>query len=136
MTKGKSDKRAVVEIEGPDGDSDRSGDHLAGLLINDAYETVTSSRDSHGDAVENMTHIANGWTWYLRGMGLLGPDERIPPAVSARMMEIVKLSRASVGSIDVDHDRDVAGYAGIAGACEVAEGNATQEDLTEVQDGK
>ena len=108
---------------------DYSGDEIAGMLIHSAFEVVTDSRDTHGDAVENMEHIAEGWTWYLRAVGVLDEDESIPGPHAARMMELVKLSRTSIGTYDPDHDRDTAGYAGIATACEAARGNATLEEI-------
>lgn len=108
-----------------------SGDELAGRLIRDAYETVTAARDTHGDAVENTEHIADAWTWYLRGLGLLADDEEITGGDAGRMMMLLKISRAAVGEYDVDHDRDGAGYAGIAAASEVFRGNAEAGDLVE-----
>lgn len=110
--------------------TETDGDRLAGILIKDAHETVTADRDTHGDAVENMEHIGEAWTWYLRGMGLLEPDEMVTGADAARMMEMVKLSRTAVGTYDVDHDRDVCGYSGIAAACEVYRGTIDAADLT------
>lgn len=107
-----------------------SGDDMAGMLLEDVHGVVTSSRDTHGDAVENQSHIAEGWTWYLRGQGLLDDDQRVTGGDVGRMMPLVKMSRTAVGSYDVDHDRDVAGYAAIAAACEVADGNADLADLT------
>ncbi|MDS0258533.1 DUF6378 domain-containing protein [Haloarcula sp. S1CR25-12] len=106
-----------------------SGDALAGGLLEDTVDLVTESRDSHGDAVENQEHIAHAWAWYLRGHGLIGPEAELTGADVARMMQLVKLSRGAVGEYDVDHDRDVAGYAGIAAACETVDGNADVEEV-------
>jgi len=106
-----------------------SGDTDASRLLADVAELVNDDRDSHGDAVENQEHIADGWTWYLRGQDILGDGESLSGADVARMMELLKQSRACVGEYDIDHDRDVAGYAGIAAACEVAAGNADRDDL-------
>jgi nucleoside 2-deoxyribosyltransferase len=111
-----------------------SGDALAGRLLEDLRHLITAERDTHGDAVENQEHIAEAWTWYLRGHGLLAEDATVSGADVARLMELLKLSRGAVGETDLDHDRDVAGYAAIAAACEVAVGDAALDDLT-VADG-
>jgi len=100
-----------------------SGDELARRLAEDVATLLTDSRESHGDAVENQQHIADAWSWYL-GADVDGVDV-------ARMMELVKMSRAVVGDYDLDHDRDIAGYASIAAACAVAEGEADVEDIQE-----
>jgi hypothetical protein len=110
------------------------GDNAASTLLADVADLVSEDRDSHGDAVENQQHIAAGWTWYLRGQGLLNEDEAISGGDVARMMPLLKMSRACVGEYDVDHDRDVAGYAGIAAACEVADGNADADELEVAND--
>jgi hypothetical protein len=115
-------------------DSERvDGDALAATLLKDTAALVSQDRDTHGDAVENQSHIAAGWTWYLRGAGLLAADAELDGADVARMMTLVKHSRGAVGVYDVDHDRDVAGYAAIAAACEVAAGVADTADLQEVE---
>jgi len=109
-----------------DGGNDRkmpAGDTLAAMLADDVATLLTDSRDSHGDAVENQQHIADAWSWYL-GVDVDGVDV-------ARMMELVKMSRAVVGEYDIDHDRDIAGYASIAAACAVASGAAELDDLQE-----
>jgi len=115
-------------------DDSKSGDNAASTLLADVADLVSDSRDSHGDAVENQEHIAEAWTWYLRGQGIIGDDKSVSGADVARMMELLKLSRACVGEYDVDHDRDVAGYAGIAAACEVEAGNADADELEVTSD--
>jgi len=114
-----------------DGGSDpETGDDTARVVLEDVAELVASDRDTHGDAVENQEHIARGWTWYLRGQGVLDDDEALTGGDVGRMMAMLKMSRTAVGSYDIDHDRDIAGYAGIAAACEFARGNVPDEDLT------
>jgi hypothetical protein len=105
------------------------GDTLAAGLLEDTADLVADDRDTHGDAVENQQHIAEAWTWYLRGHGLLSDAEILTGADVARMMMLVKLSRGAVGEYDIDHDRDVAGYAGIAAACEVHTGRAGVDEV-------
>ena len=109
---------------------DTAGDTDASRLLADVADLVNDDRDSHGDAVENQEHIAAGWTWYLRGQGILGEDEELTGGDVGRMMGLLKMSRACVGSYDVDHDRDIVGYAGIAAACEYHRGNVEDENLT------
>jgi len=111
-------------------DESQSGDEAAATVLHDTAELVDSDRDTHGDAVENQEHIAAGWTWYLRGQGVLDADEELTGGDVGRMMMLLKTSRTAVGSYDVDHDRDVAGYAGIAAACEYMRDNVGDDELT------
>ena len=104
----------------------QNGDKVAAEILKDVAELVNSDRDSHGDAVENQEHIAEAWTWYLRGAGILAHDAEVSGGDVARMMELLKLSRGCVGEYDADHDRDVAGYAAIALACEYINGNTEE----------
>lgn len=106
-----------------------SGDAMAGAVAADLADLLTQSRDSHGDAVEQHESAAAAWTWYLNAHGMLPPEETVTGADVARMMALLKMSRAGVGSYDVDHDRDLAGYGAIAAACEVAAGTADEADL-------
>jgi len=112
-------------------DESQSGDEAAATVLHDTAELVDSDRDTHGDAVKNQEHIAAGWTWYLRGQGVLDADEELTGGDVGRMMMLLKTSRTAVGSYDVDHDRDVAGYAAIAAACAVANGSASVGELQE-----
>jgi len=116
------------------GDNTHTGDNAAATLLHDTAQLVNDDRDTHGDAVENQEHIADGWTWYLRGQGILGENQSLTGSDVARMMELLKLSRACVGEYDVDHDRDVAGYASIAAACELHRDNITEDSLTVTDD--
>jgi len=107
----------------------QSGDAMAAALLNDTAELVNDDRDTHGDAVENQQHIADAWTWYLRGQGLLDDGDAVMGDDVAALMTLVKLSRHAVGDRDMDHMRDVAGYAGIGGACMVDRGAAPADEL-------
>jgi hypothetical protein len=102
---------------------DASGDEIAAGILGDVASLVNDDRDTHGDAVVNQEHTARGWTWYLRGKGLLAPDEEVTGADVARLMDILKMSRLCVGEYDADHDLDRVGYSGIATACEILQGN-------------
>ena len=111
------------------GDSMPSGDEMAASLLLDTADLINDDRDSHGDAVENQQHIAQGWTWYLRGQGVLDEEQQLTGTDVAFMMGLLKMSRHTVGAFDVDHLRDTAGYAGIGAACAVARGDADVEEL-------
>ena len=101
-----------------------SGDKMASSLLADTADLIDDDRDTHGDAVENQQHIAQAWTWYLRGQAVIGADEEIHGDDVACMMGLLKMSRHAVGARDMDHMRDIAGYAGIGGACLVDRGEA------------
>ena len=102
----------------------RRGDRMAASLLMDTADLVADDRDTHGDAVENQQHIAAGWTWYLRGRGVLEDGEGLNGTDVAFMMGLLKMSRSVVGTFDVDHLRDTAGYAAIGAACAVDRGDA------------
>ena len=111
-------------------DTAKSGDEHAASLLMDTADLIDDDRDTHGDAVVNQQHIADGWTWYLRGQGVLDDGESIHGDDVAAMMGLLKMSRHAVGTHDMDHMRDIAGYAGIGGACLVARGEADADELT------
>lgn len=123
-TDGADERTADDTDHHPDGDLD------AAAMLQDVADLVYGDRDSHGDAVEQQAAAADAWTWYLRIHGLLVSGERLRGSDVARLMELLKISRGGIGAYDLDHDRDAAGYAGIAGACAVQEGDAARDDLT------
>lgn len=106
-----------------------SGDAMAGAVAADLADLLTQSRDTHGDAVAQQDSASEAWTWYLNAHEKLQNGETVTGADVARMMTLLKMSRAAVGSYDVDHDRDLAGYGAIAAACAVADGTADPDDL-------
>jgi len=110
------------------------GDAAAAKLINDVSELVNADRDTHGDAVAQQEAAAQAWTWYLGTHDKLQAGTKITGADVARLMALLKMSRAGIGEYDVDHDRDIVGYGGIAAACEVYEGNADEDSLRRVDD--
>lgn len=118
-----TDADAQTGVE-PDGDADTAA------LLHDVADLVNDDRDSHGDAVVQQEAAAEAWEWYLRIHGKIHASASITGADVARLMTLLKISRGGVGAYDLDHDRDGAGYMGIAGACAVHEGDADREDLT------
>jgi len=105
---------------------------MASSLLADTADLIDDDRDTHGDAVENQQHIAEAWTWYLQGQGALADGEQLHGDDVACMMGLLKMSRHAVGGRDMDHMRDIAGYAGIGGACLVDRGEA---DLSQIERG-
>jgi len=106
-----------------------NGDKASAKLIDDVATLVDSDRDTHGDAVDQQEAAAEAWTWYLDKHGKLTEDAEVQGSDVARLMVLLKMSRAGVGEYDVDHDRDIIGYGGIAGACAVREGQANASEL-------
>ena len=106
-----------------------SGDEIASFIAKNTAELMLDKRNTHGDAVENQEHIAEAWTWYLRGQGYIDEDESIDGGDVSRMMVLLKFSRACVGEYDLDHDRDAVGYSSIAAACEGQKDDGVLEDI-------
>lgn len=78
-------------------------------LLRETNETVTGDRqDTHGHIVDNFEQIAEFWSAYL--------EIEVTSTDVAELMVLVKISRQQVGSQDVDHYKDQAGYSAIAGA--------------------
>jgi hypothetical protein len=105
------------------------GDAAAAALLNDLATLIDGDRDSHGDAVHQQQTAGTAWTWYLAAHGKLQAGEDITGADVARMMALLKMSRAAIGEYDLDHDRDLADYGAIAAACEADDGDADPDDL-------
>jgi len=105
------------------------GDEASATVINDIATLVNADRDTHGDAVAQQEAAAEAWSWYLKTHGKLKDDASVTGADVARMMALLKMSRAGIGAYDIDHDRDIIGYGGIAAACEVFEDNANADEL-------
>jgi hypothetical protein len=106
-----------------------TGDAMAASLLYDTGDLVDDDRDTHGDAYENQNSIAKRWTLHLQDRGLLGEDERLYGDDVGIMMNQLKQSRHAVGERDIDHLRDMAGYAGIGAACMVKDGFADVSEL-------
>lgn len=108
---------------------DYTGDELASIVAKSTAELMMDKRDTHGDAVENQEHIAEAWTWYLRGQGYLDEDEAILGDDASRMMVLLKISRVCVGEYDLDHDKDAGGYSDIAAACKAKQDEEVLEEI-------
>jgi len=104
----------------------------AGELLEDAADTVTQDRDTHGEAVENHEHIADFWTTLFEGK--LKEGEEIEAHEVADAMVLVKLSRRYTGELTRDHRKDIAGYTGIAWACEMFDAPEVKEALEALDD--
>lgn len=91
----------------------------AASLAQEIGDTLAQRNGTHGDPVENHDHIADLWNAYL-GVGeegeLYGNDVLVRPLRGdevADLMVLLKLSRKHVGGMDLDHYRDIIGYASI-----------------------
>lgn len=109
-------------VEAVSGSVPESGDKTARMILERVGGLVDGDRDTHGDAVQNQEHIAEGWNWYLGGK--FGIDAELDGGDVARMMQMLKTSRQCVGEYDFDHDIDSAGYDAIAAAVEAQNGEA------------
>jgi hypothetical protein len=103
---------------------ERTGDEIAATLAYDTGDLIDDDRDTHGDAVVNQQHIAQGWSWYLAQKD--DPSDIGGEDVAA-MMSILKMSRSVVGEKVLDHYRDMVGYGAIGGACLYERGEADEE---------
>ena len=103
-----------------------TGDERSQKALESVAKMVGSSKDSHGDAVENEEAIATFWTDYLRMSGHLDVSEELTGGDVAMLMALLNAARNACGDTEADHFRDVAGYAGIGLACEHVRGNVDQ----------
>ncbi len=80
----------------------------AANLLSEAAVLVGGDRArQHGPAHRNLGLAAELWSAYL-GIPIQATDV-------ALLMALLKIARARTGAPDVDHFRDLAGYAGLAG---------------------
>ena len=80
----------------------------AAKLLAEAAKLVGGERSrQHGPARQNLGLTAELWSAYL------GVDIQV--ADVALLVALLKIARARTGAPDVDHFRDLAGYAGLAG---------------------
>ena len=88
----------------------------AATLLAEAAVLVEGDRaQRHGPARQNLGLAAELWSAYL-GVPIQAADV-------ALLLALLKVARARTGAPDVDHYRDLAGYAGLAGELAV-EGSA------------
>lgn len=90
--------------------SDDEHEYEIGDASRAAAKTVSTERESHGDAYENHRQIANLWTGFLDEQ----LNEAIEPWQAAIMMQQVKQSRMQAGFLKFDHFKDISGYSDVA----------------------
>lgn len=90
----------------------------AAEILREAADIVQGDRETHGEAVENHRHIAD----LINALFSDKLNEDFQAHEVADLMVLVKMSRRYKGTAKPDHRRDVAGYTGIAHACELADG--------------
>ncbi len=88
----------------------------AAELLTQAAELVGGERfRQYGDPPNSLGLVAALWSAYL--------GTPVQAADVALLMALLKIARARSGTPNIDHFRDLAGYAGLAGAL-VADGAA------------
>lgn len=86
-----------------------------GAYLEEAMLTIGARGKEHGSYHTTFDMVANMWTAYLRGVGVL--TSAITPSEVAMMMIMLKIARAGNGRMsNPDHYVDMAGYAALAGA--------------------
>ena len=81
-------------------------------VLETALEVVGGDRAStHGSMLENHENIARLWNAYLYNKGELAASD------VASMMELLKIARRKLGSLNRDDYVDGAGYAAVAYEC-------------------
>lgn len=84
-------------------------------IIHETADTIANRGETHGDAYKQQCVLANLWS------AMLGTP--VSPAEAALMQLMIKVSRIVVGDAnELDHYRDVIGYAGIAAMCAQRDG--------------
>ena len=79
-------------------------------LIHETADTISNRGDTHGDAFAQQAMVACLWGVVLGRL--------VSPAQVALMQLMIKISRIEVGDEnELDHYRDIIGYAGIAAMC-------------------
>lgn len=93
--------------------SDAFNNDLSAVLKT-ALELVTRDRaQQHGDGYDQHMQIANFWTLYLSGKGMLNPNCGLEAHDVAQMMLLMKVSRAMLGSFNMDNFVDQCGYSAL-----------------------
>ena len=83
-------------------------------VLKKALKLVSADRaEDHGDALENLTAIADLWTTHLRARYQVG--FQLTPADVADLMELLKIARrmSHQGRANDDNYIDAAGYAAL-----------------------
>ena len=88
-------------------------------ILETALSLVGGARaEAHGSMLENHENIARLWNAYLYNKGELAASD------VASMMELLKIARRKLGSLNRDDYVDGAGYAAVAYECaEAGENN-------------
>lgn len=87
-----------------------------GEVLDQAKEIVTKDRNNdYGAPENNFAAIAKRWNLWLKGRGILGPDQHISAVDVAFMSIDMKMARAQHKIDKLDNLIDIAGYADCAG---------------------
>lgn len=81
-------------------------------ILRTAADLVSGDRnETHGDARENLSNIADLWNAYLGSK----PDFIVSGRDVAVMMSLLKVARTTTGTHNPDDYIDICGYAALAG---------------------
>lgn len=104
----------------------------AASIGDNALRLITGDRaKAHGHAMTQHQCMADLWTTYLRGAGVLDGDKRITASQCAQLLLLMKISRDAVGSYNPDTFVDQVGYSCLAGAIRQAEEQDAKEGVQE-----
>lgn len=96
---------------------------------NTALGLITGDRaKAHGHAMRQHSCMAELWTTYLRGCGVIDGDKNISASDAAQMLMLMKISRNAVGAYNPDTFVDQVGYACLSGAMRKFEQDQIEAD--------
>jgi hypothetical protein len=84
--------------------------------LDNLSQILLGRSEVHGDYEETFKLIAEYWTVYLRGIGLIGYEDELSQNDSAHMLTLFKIARASVNPDNEENPDDGAGYQVLASA--------------------
>ena len=88
-------------------------------ILEAARQCVSGDREQdYGNPEYSFTVIAELWTVYLRGIGILNENDSIYPRDVAALMTLFKMARVATGHNKADNWIDAAGYAACGGEIE------------------
>lgn len=87
-------------------------------VIDTAKEIIYGDREkTYGHPSKNLENIADMWTIYLRGRGLVSPDESLTATDVCNLMILLKVARLANQPDHVDSIVDIVGYAALIERC-------------------
>lgn len=91
-------------------------------VLEEAIGLITGDRNAqYGPPTQDFDRIAEMWTTYFRGAGLLKPDAQVRSHDVAVAQILLKVSRLCHSPGKRDHWVDIGGYAGCGAECVLGE---------------